>query len=220
MFMPMLKQTDAVRWCILAGLCLAGCGQDREYGYESSLFLASGKRQVWAVAPVLNLSGQRQVDALLQADLLYSQVQQIEGITAIPVNRVAEAYARLGVMSVQSSSQAVEVCRMLGADAILVGTVTIFDPYNPPKFGVALQLLYRDEPADSGQKPADMAQVVGMFDAANGTVRQQLARYAAGRNDPTGALGEKEYLMDMDRYCGFVYYRLVGELLSSPKVRR
>jgi hypothetical protein len=58
-----------------------------------------------------------------------------------------------------------------------------------------------------------------MFDAANGSIRSDLSRYARGRNDPTGAYKERAYLVEMDRYCGFVYHSLLEELLSRPALR-
>jgi len=59
-----------------------------------------------------------------------------------------------------------------------------------------------------------------MFDAANGSVREALLAYAKGRNDPAGPMGAKEYLVSMDRYCGFVYQSLTGDLLRSMRQHR
>jgi hypothetical protein len=56
-----------------------------------------------------------------------------------------------------------------------------------------------------------------MFDAANGTVRDSLLAYAMGRHDPIGPLGAKEYLVSMERYCGFVYHQLIGELIRKQR---
>jgi hypothetical protein len=42
--------------------------------------------------------------------------------------------------------------------------------------------------------------------------------YAAGRNDPLGPMGEKEYYMNMDRYCGFAYAELIEQIIASPKL--
>ena len=69
--------------------------------------------------------------------------------------------------------------------------------------------------ATAHAKKPSFTQVVGLFDAANGSVRDSLTSYAAGRNDPSGPLGVKEYLVNMDRYCGFVYYELIEGLLAS-----
>ena len=71
----------------------------------------------------------------------------------------------------------------------------------------------------SGRLPeaGNFVQVVGAYDAANGTVRQKMLDYAAGRNDPTGPLGSKEYLVSMDRYAGFVYHDLIVKLMAKSQ---
>jgi len=76
-------------------------------------------------------------------------------------------------------------------------------------------------PREMDPMPAgsDVIQAVGMFDAANGTVRDRLHLYAAGRHDPMGPLGEKEYYLSMDRYCGFAYSELLEQLIASPKLK-
>jgi len=56
---------------------------------------------------------------------------------------------------------------------------------------------------------------VGMFDAANGSVRQSVMDFAVGRNDPQGPLGPKEYFVNMDRYCAFAYHALIAELVEK-----
>jgi hypothetical protein len=205
------------------------------YGFERTLSWPGERRQVWAIAPAVNLSGQEQVDPLLQADLVYQQLQQVNGITAIPVNRVVEVYASLRIEKVQSEQQAALVCDLLGCDGLLVPTVTAYDPYNPPKFGAALQLFGN---TGSGARPAAVdprelarqatpgtseslpqgggfVQTVGMFDAANGSTRDALFAFASGRNDPAGPLGAKEYVLNMDRFCGFVYHTLIGQLIDQ-----
>jgi len=212
-------------------------GVERQAAYLSPL----KKREVWAVAPAVNLSGYRDADPLLQADLVYQQLQQVRGLTVIPVNRVVEVYATLKIDKVQSQEQAALVCDLLGCDGLMVPTVTAYDPYDPPKFGASLQLLSRPitfarpanvdprelvrqatpQQVDSPQTVRfDIVQSVGMFDASNGSVREALDGYVAGRHDPVGPMGPKEYLASMDRYCGFVYHELIGEVLSKAASRR
>ncbi|HVT90242.1 MAG TPA: hypothetical protein VHD56_15425 [Tepidisphaeraceae bacterium] len=233
-----MKRISLLRMLAVCFLALPGCAEKKPvYGTERQLFWPSPQRQVWAVAPAINLSGQKQVDPLLQADLLYQQLQEVNGITAVPVNRVVEVYASLRIEKVESPQQAALVCSLLGCDGLVVPTVTAYDPYEPPKFGVSLQLLLgkgslarpasvdirelarqatppKDEPL-SPPRQGDFVQAVGMFDAANGTVRRDLMAFAAGRNDPAGAWGAREYLVNMDRYCGFVYHSLLRDLISS-----
>src|SRR5260370_39615360 len=102
---------------------LAGCSSQKPYGVEAELYLPAKKRQVWAVAPVINLSGQKDVDPLLQADLVYAQLQQVHGLTVIPVNRVVEVYAGLRIEKVQTPQQQALGCDLLGCEALAGATV-------------------------------------------------------------------------------------------------
>lgn len=224
---------------LLAAVLLTGFGcreVEPPYGSEYPLHFPGSMPRTWAIAPAINLSGQRTVDPLLQADLLYEQLQQVKGLTIIPVNRVVEVYASLRIDQVQTPDQAALVCDLLGCDALVVPTVTVFDPYNPPKMGASLALLQKSpaysrpvgvDPRDlvrrsppAEQVSAEVIQVVGMYDAANGSVRNRLMNYAEGRNDPKGPLGAREYLVSMDRYCGFVYHDLAAKLMSRPEMGR
>ncbi len=215
-------------------VCLAGC-RTPKYGSERLTSLPGSTREVWAVAPAINLSGQQQIDPVLQADLLFQQLQQVQGLTVIPVNRVIEVYSALRIEKIETPQQANLVCDLLGCQALIVPTVTIFDPYSPPKFGGALQWFgkpgsfsrpdgidprelarqAKDQAGMSMPQHADFLQAVGMFDAANGSTRAAVLSYAAGRNDPVGPLGTKEYFISMDRYCGFAYHELIADLLSQ-----
>ena len=241
----MRTRTLKSRTAVLAVLTLLnfGCGEHApQYGVERSLSLAGMRRQVWAVAPAINLSGEQSVDALLQADILFGQLQTIRGLTVIPVNRVAQVFAALRLEKVQSADQAAVVCDLLGCDGLIVPTVTTFDPYSPPKFGCSLELFGKPrnfavpqnvDPRDlvreatpsptSGmtgaqqamERSGSFAQSVGIFDSANGSVRAAVLDYAVGRNDPQGPLGAKEYFVNMDRYCGFAYHALLQDLVNK-----
>ena len=208
----------------------------KPYGDEKQAFLPGTQRQVWAIAPTINISGQEQVDPLIQSDLVYQELQKVHGLTVIPVDRVVEVYASLKIDKVQSEQQAYDICKLLGCDGLVIPTVTAYDPYDPPKFGASLQLFVKpgtfarmpkidphqlEESPTTMAMPAkmpearNMAQVVEMYDASDGTVRDAVKRYAAGRTDPNGPLGESEITLSMDRYCAFGYHQLLGELLGD-----
>src|SRR5438477_814095 len=166
-------------------LTLSACSsKPPEYGTEPAIFLSGAARQTWAVAPAVNLSGVTQVDPILQADLLFGQLQQTAGLNVIPVNRVVEVLAALRIEQIQSEEQAAIICNMLGCDAVCVPTITAYDPYDPPKMGASLHLFRRTnvlnvgvdprelvrrsspKPNDSTPARSNFVQVVGMFDAA------------------------------------------------------
>ncbi len=219
-------------------LSLFGCiSKTPEYGTEPATFLPGNARQTWAIAPAVNLSGVTQVDPIIQADLLFAQVQQTAGLNVIPVNRVVEVFAALKIEQVQSEEQAAIICDVLGCDGLLIATITAYDPYDPPRMGASLQLfrklntgrtagvdprelVRRASPTPNELTPArsNFMQVVGMFDSANGSTRSAALTYATGRNDPAGPYGPRGYLIEMDRYCGFVYHSLLEELLTRPAI--
>lgn len=224
---------------LLAAAVVAGGGCTNsapKYGREAKLFLPGTRAQVWAVAPALNLSGQR-VDPLIQSDLLFEQLQQVRGLTVVPVNRVVEVFAAMGVDKVQTEKQAADVCDALGCDALVVPTVNYFDPYNPPKFGAAVTVFLRHPVAGVAEvdpheltrqagaagiqglpRRSNFVQVADIYDGQNGTVRDKVAEYAAGRYDPKGPLQAKEYFASMDRFVGFAYHDLIVTLLSRPQM--
>ena len=239
----MNRMRSILRSGSLAALALAvtagGCKSAAEpkYGREEKVFLPGTRAQVWAVAPAINLSGQQGVDPLLQADLLFQQLQQVRGLTVIPVNRVAEVYTALRIDKLQSEQQAVQVCDALGCDAIVVPTVHIYDPYNPPKFSASINVFFRNPVSQvtavdahelsrqasgsgGGNLPRrnSFLQVADMYDGQNGTVRDKVAAYAAGRHDPKGPMKVKEYLSSMDRFVGFAYHDLIVTALSRPQM--
>jgi hypothetical protein len=210
------------RWSLLA-LLLAGCAsKPLPYGRERKLSLRLDREQTWAVAPVTDLAG-TSVDPILQADLLYAQLQTVEGLRVVPVQRVVEVFQTLHIVRIDTPEQAAQVCELLGADALVVGTVTMFDAYDPPKFGGSLTLFGSvgakpaafDPRSSSAALPRDpgLRQAVGVFDAANGTVRDRLARYAHGRHPPEGPLGVREYFLSSDRYCGFGWHELIEQVV-------
>lgn len=224
------------------GVLSVGCAsKPKPYGTEVVSILPGAQPQVWAIAPAINLSGQREVDPLLQSDLLYHKLQEVRGLTVVPVDRTIQVYSALRIEQVQSPEQAAIVCEALGCDALIVPTITAYDPYDPPKWGGSLQMfrsaktaglppvdirdLARRAAPDPTQMPAtpvkqDFVQAIGMFDASNGTVREALLGYARGRHDPVGPMGPREYLVSMDRYVGFAYHTLIGDLLRAEQRRQ
>jgi hypothetical protein len=218
-----------------AAVAASGCSSDpKPYGRETIIFAPKYGPKSLAVAPALNLSGQRTPDALLQADLVYQELQQVRGVTVVPVNRTVGTLAGLGLRQVESPEQAWAVCDAMGVDALLVPTITAYDPYDPPKMGASLQMFVRKTTDSKGTevdvrrlsrqpvgqdvqslpKNADFIQVARMFDASAGTTRGRVSDYARGRTDPTGPMGEREYYMNMDRYSAFVWHELIEETLK------
>ena len=122
------------------------------------------------------------------------------------------------------------MCDLLGVEGLIVPTITAFDPYDPPKMGASLQWMaggpvnkpngvdvrelikaMTPPPDETPERNRKARQAVGMFDAANGSVRERLIQFAEGRHEPAGPLGAREYLVNMDRYSAFVWSELIEQ---------
>lgn len=199
---------------------------------------------VWAVAPLNNESGSLEVDSARVADHLAQQLQNAQGLSVLPVNRVLAAMEALKLPAIRSAEDAQRVRALLGADGLIVGTITAYDPYDPPKLGLSLALY--EKPAGASDRidldelrtaPSDIdarlrqpdamrptCEVSGYFDAADPAVRTWLKRYAGDRgpqsqkNNP--AQGNWQiYRLSMDLYTEFVSYLVCSRLLEAEQHR-
>jgi hypothetical protein len=221
----------AILYALLISLTVLSLGCDdkpKPYGVETGLAIPDNQTHLWAIAPAINLSGHHEVDPILQADLLYTQLQMVKGMTVVPVDRVVQVFAAMEISQIQSPQQARAVCEALNVEGIIIPTITAYDSYMPPKMAASLALFTRGEGSEGGQggeattQPSGavagphLRQVVGIYDSQNGTVRKALLEFAAGRSDPNGPMSEREYFLSMDRYSGFVYHQLIADLLGVP----
>ena len=101
---------------------------------------------VVAVAPFANESGvsippQKQ---LRVGDGLVTAINQGKGWTAVPLNRTIQAMRQLGMDRVEDLESAFSLIDRLGVDAIILGTITEWAPYDPPRFGANAILVARN----------------------------------------------------------------------------
>ncbi len=83
-----------------------------------------------AIAPFFNLSQERTVDGREFALDYYSELQKVPGFEVLPVGVTERAMVENGI-SLTSPHDAVRLAVILDVDAVVVGAVTDYDPYNP-----------------------------------------------------------------------------------------
>lgn len=202
---------------------------------------------LWALAPLRNDSGAGIVDELAVTDTLIGELSQAPGLAVLPVNRTLAAMRALNLASIDTPAQAREVAHALGADALIVGAVTAWTPYDPPILGLSLALFQANPPTDPDADPSadsdpislraqatdfpasagapaptlntPTATFAGVFDASNGETRKAIRAYAEGRHDPRSALGWKRYTASMALYEKFVCFEASRRLLLSERSR-
>jgi len=225
----------------------SGCASTDDLGFPQTLVAPYNTRQgdtVWAVGPMRNESGVSALDPLQISDILAATLQQTRGISVAPLNRTLGAMRALGLKQIASPADARQLAAQMGVDAIVVGTITAWDPYNPPQLGLSLALYGRSgsdqlalnqhqgldprmlesEVTNSrlpkGQNDSEPLSIVSKhFDGANDEVLFALRAYAQGRHDANSPLGWRSYLASMSLFTKFACFRLTGELLDRERLR-
>lgn len=204
---------------------------------------ASSGGVLWAVVPLRNESGTTLFDPSDVSDKVVEAAAQVRGVRVLPLNRTIAAMRSLKMPAVSTPADARRVATELGVDGLIVGSITSYDPYDPPKLGLALALVARPgamdrrsqasldprvlsvQPTDytpfPGVAPPDApASVVSvLLDAKNHQVLMDLRRYAEGRHDDRTALGWRRYTASMDLFSEFAAWHAVGRLLDAEWLR-
>jgi len=227
-------------WVVLLGFTApSGCTRHGRLTSPTGLSSPVGQTRLWAVVPFTNESGVSTVDSFRVADAFTQQLEQVRGIDTVAVNRVVNAMRAAKIVSVGTPNEAFILMESLQVDAIVVGTITAFDPYPPPTLGMAIQVFTRDarhgghalDTQALTRAPTDdtvatgfkgfqaTAQAAGVFDARNHTTLALLRKYATGRTEPDSPFGNEVYLMDIELYTQFVSYWLIHDLLNFERSR-
>ena len=198
---------------------------------------------VWAIAPARNESGVSIVNELSVSDEFANVVQNVPGLSAVPVNRTLGAMRSLNLPAIESEEQAVAVARHIGADGIIVPVVTAWDPYDPAQLGLSVALYAVSSrmkgvafyPTDDPKKfqiattdrlvlrdwggPGPVATFARVFDAADFETQSEVRDYAQLHPNANSALGWRQHTASMRLFTRFACHQAVGRLLTSEHAR-
>jgi hypothetical protein len=201
---------------------LAGCARD-----DAELQPYLDRPLVIAVAPALNHSGSTEFDGVRVADLMVSELGQFGGVKTLPVNRVlAQLYDRRAER-VESSEEALELARRLGADRMLVFAITEYDPYQPPVVGITAQLYgpasrsseRSGETTDNAQEPGDRAwpsaEVQRVFNGQDQAVQREIQAFARRRDGGGSPHGWRLFLASQEEFLRYCCHSVLRELIRQ-----
>lgn len=229
-------------------LLIAGCAKPDPLKPPQQLlspYATTPAEPVWAVVPLRNESGTSAVKPMEVSDTLVATITQARGLRALPLNRTLDAMAAMEMAYPQTPADLDRLARTLGADGVIVGSITAYDPYEPI-MGIALGLYarpgalerpgaeepmldprdLRDEPTtydhfgtqrSMGRGPASSVMLV--LDGRDHDVKMRVRRYAEGRGEAVSSLRWERYLRSMPEYERFVAFEAVGQLLQREWVR-
>lgn len=224
-------------------LFVCGCSTDKNPRVPPQVLVApydsSQGEALWAVVPLANESGVSFADTELVADALVAKISEARGLACVPLNRTIAAMRARGMTAVRSPADARMLASILGVDAMVIGTITAYDPYNPPKLGLALAVYAKENRPSDGVDPMRLqtaytdqdpkvrtqfldkpiATMSEHLDGANHEVQLALERYASGRHEQASALGWRGMLASMDLYVEFAAHEAVSRLLEQERLR-
>lgn len=227
----------------LALVFASGCAASTDERIPPQVLVApydsSQGEALWAVVPLANESGVSFANTELVADALVAKLDESRGIACLPLNRTFAAMRARGMTGVRSPADARMLANTLGVDAVVIGSVTAYDPYNPPKLGLVLAVFAKENRPSDGIDPMKLqiaytdqdpkvrtqypdkpiAAISEHLDGANHEVQMAIQRYAAGRHEPASALGWRGMLASMDLYVEFAAYQAVSRLLEQERLR-
>jgi len=186
-----------------------------------------------AVAPV---EAAGPTDPLKLGEMLASELVQFPGVAVVRPEDL-QAAARKNDLTLADEQSIRTLGRLAGADAVLVAELTEYNPYHPPRIGVAAQLFFtRTEPAahraavdlsaEGRARPVrrldhgDLIQIERIYDGSQRETRDLAGRYARGHDLGGDALdGADRVLWLPDLYFRFVSNRLVRDIFADYQAR-
>lgn len=223
-----------VWWVWLAVMVGAMCGCHRPHEAPPTVLGLLGRPVTLAVAPIHDLTGTGQLDALALTDIFASELTQMPQVSVVPVNQTLAVMYGQGWRSLSSPEQAWQLARLLKADGVVVLAVSEYDPYDPPRLSLIAEmyLLPRQQETeglsgeDVGRSPVPLASqpaagsagptrvVQRVYEAARKSEQTQIRQYAALR-DPPGKHDWSEYLRSQKQFLRYCSWRTVLELTGA-----
>jgi len=125
------------RLWVIAALCLSA-GTGGCVMFEVGVTNPVAGLTTVAVAPFFNLSEEPTVDGRRFAQAYYAELQKTPGFEVLPVGVVEQAIHDHR-LELGSADDALKLAEILHVDAVVIGAVTDYSPYYPPRIGMAVR---------------------------------------------------------------------------------
>lgn len=120
-------------------LCTSGCSLVLpEISHQPVIHNPFPQLSHVAVAPFFNQSDEPTVDGREIALAYFAELQNTPGFEVVPVGVVEEAIIAHRV-DLSGPGEARRLAQLLGVDAVVVGSVTDYSPYYPPRLGLRVE---------------------------------------------------------------------------------
>jgi hypothetical protein len=175
------------------------------------------------------------VDGLLFGNVFATELVKCKGFEVIRPLAVITKIRELD-LKIVSIRDVINLAQSLGADAIIVGSVTDYDPYFPPKIAISIQIFRVKEVIHSAEeinkiiqraswKPYPLSEddiknlVVALervFDAHNEQTRNEVEIYAMAQGSQETAFSKgEEFLRIKEKFWQFASCQMIFEILKT-----
>ena len=122
----------------LCWLVTAGCSAIPDIVHQPQVHNPFPQLSRVAVLPFYNQSAEPTVDQDQVAMAYYNELQAVPGFEVVPVG-VAKQMAAASGIEPKTPADFQELARFMDVDAVVIGSVTEFTPYYPPRMGLAVR---------------------------------------------------------------------------------
>lgn len=117
---------------------LSGCAFFPEISHQPSVHNPFPQLARVAITPFFNHSNEATLDTRHVAEAYFNELQLIQGFEVVPVS-VVEAKIREHRLALASPADARRLAQLLRVDAVVIGAVTDYSPYYPPRMGLVVE---------------------------------------------------------------------------------
>jgi len=123
---------------VLAMTALTGCLSMPELSHQPTVHNPFPQLTRIAVAPFFNLSQEPTVNGRTVAVHYFNELQSVPGFEVVPVG-VVETYIASHGIQLNDPESIRQLADKLKVDAVVIGVITDFDSYYPPKMGLQVE---------------------------------------------------------------------------------
>ncbi len=127
------------RYALLITLLLTGgCQFLPEITHQPTVYNPFPQLSRVAVVPFFNMTDEPTLNGEQVAWAYFTELQSVPGFEVVPVATVQEVISR-NRLSLASTEEVRHLAQLLDVDAVVVGAITDYTPYYPPRFGLQVR---------------------------------------------------------------------------------
>jgi len=123
---------------LILGFALTGCSLLPDIAHQPTLHNPFPQLSKVGVAPFFNLSAEPTVDSRQFSLAYFNELQTVPGFEVVPPG-VVERAMQDHEINLRGPEDARRLAQLLGVDALVIGAVTDFSPFYPPRCGLQVE---------------------------------------------------------------------------------